>query len=747
MTRGHQNAVSHGFRPLQHIPESEKNWDWAVENMDYCIAQCPTYYANEYDEQYDRYNGKRDRKKMNHLTNTFGPEFPINKIKHYPLVRTLLNELQGEYEELKLDFTVFFTDTDSIKMKHELVKVNLLDAIVQAIKAGEDVDQTLDELEKNYKEKFQTSLEKGVWNALTSYVQNNQMERKFVENFVDKLITGEEYYRVQVNRIGEDPDYTVIRPGHLFFADNKTKWVRDCDWAVYPVEMTPIEILDSFGEYLTEDDKNKITDWVDMYTKDSLKFMDEFHPERTINSQEELQLMRPDNASSRTTVYYVEWKSLREINYLEMPNKYVSDAPFIKMVSAETIQELPGSRKKYLRKRFIEERYSGIRIADSIYCKLGKDKYVTRNPSRPSKCYLTFNGLTYAGSVKPSSFMKMTDDLQDTYDILHFHRENLLALSGVRGSIMDVSQLPDFGTGNLADNLKLYLYYKKLGVALINSAREGAGAYNQFGSYDDTLGQGYATILAAISQIEDMAGRLVGVNRQRLGNLTYRDGKATTESAQFQASLITQGMYNEHYEVVRFALEDIANACRIAWKNGYTGAYMSNTYTQLITTLEPEWSLSSYGIHIDNKVSEKRTVEEMKGFAMQVMREGMLEFQDVIPLFRKGNLSDILSHIEHSMTKRKQQMMEQQAQMQQLEGQVQQAETEGKVELIKAQIAKLMSDMEDNKRKLALEERELNDNRNKDMMDFNNESARIALEAKQLDVQAFKGNSAEVRNN
>lgn len=748
-----KSTFAKGFRPQQSIPESEKNLDWAKANIDYCIAMCPIGFMHEHpaEDQMRRYNGKRDRKKFEHLTKAFGPEFPINKIKHVPLIRPLLNELQGEYEELGIDFTVFFMDNDSVKMKHELISVNLLDSITQAIKDGEDVDETLDALEKHYKNRFQTNLEKSVWAALTAYVQQNRLEREFVKNFIHKMATGAEYYRVVVNRLGEDPEYTAIQPGHLFYADNRVDSVRDCDWAVYPVEMTPVQILDSFGEYLQEKDRQKLENWTEMYSRDSVKFRDEYHPDRVINSEEELFFARNDQ-SHLITVYFTEWKSTRRIDYVEMPNKYDPEAPFTKILDDEDLQEFaPGGkyrkRRKFRKVKFYQDRWSGIRIGDDIYAKVGKDKYVTRNPAKPSRCYLTFNGPTYANGIEPYSLIDVTDDIQDTYDILHFHRDNLLALSGVKGSYMDISQMPDFGTGNFTDNIKLFMYYKKLGVAFIDSSQEKAGNYNQFGTYDDTLGQGYAVVLQAIANIEELAGRLVGVNRQRLGQTTYRDGKAVTENAQVQASLITQGMFNEHYEFVRQALEDIAHAYRIAYKNGNVSSYISDEYSQTIFSLEPGWSLSYYGIYIDNKYSEKRTVQEMKSFAMQVMREGMMEFQDIIPLFRKGNLSDVLTHIEHSMTKRKEKIAQQENQLANLEAQLKMAEAQGKVQLIQAQIQKIAEDIQVNRAKLQLEQQALNDDRMKDMLDANNEAQRIALEAKQIDVAAFsRGNASEVRN-
>lgn len=736
-----------GYRPLQVIPESEKTESWIMDNMDWCIAQCPAYHRSKVDELYDRYNGRRDSRKFDHLTKTFGPEFPINKVKHFPLVRPLLNELQGEYEELGNDFTVFAVDNDTLETKYNQIKVQLLDAITQAIKEGADIDETLDGLQKHYKEGYQTSLEKSVWQSMYSYFQRNHLDREFAKNFIDKMITGAEYYQVRINRIQEDPDYYAIRPGDLHYADNKVDWVRDTDWAVHPVLMSPNQVLDEYGEYMTDKQKTEVANWIEMYSNDHVKFRDEFHPDRIINSEQDLNLAK-NYENNLIQVWKVEYKSERRIDYKESPNKYDPATPFIKMLSQEDLIEIKQtSRRKELRVRYIQDRYSGVRIGDNTYIKMGKDKYPVRNPAKPSKVYLTYNGPTFANGVEPYSLIGITDDLQDTYDILHFHRENLLALSGVKGSYMDVSQMPDFETGNLTDNLKMFMYYKKLGVAFIDSSREKAGSYNQFGTYDDTLGQGYASILAAISNIEETAGRLVGVNRQRLGNTSYRDGKAVSEDARVQASLVTQGMFNEHYEFTRMAMEDIINAMRVAYKDGYTSSFVSDKYLQNIFTLDGDWSISYFNVFVSNKYSEKRTVEEMKSFALQTMREGLMEFQDIIPLFRKGNLSDVLTHIEQSISKKRDKVAQQEAQMQQMEAQLSTAEAQGKVALVQTQIEKLRNDIEDNKQKIALQEKSLNDDRINDMMKAQNDAARVALEAKQLDMETLSNNNrSEVRN-
>jgi hypothetical protein len=62
--------------------------------------------------------------------------------------------------------------------------------------------------------------------------------------------------------------------------------------------------------------------------------------------------------------------------------------------------------------------------------------------------------------------------------------------------VMDVSQIPDFDVGDFEENLKRWMYYKKLGIAWIDRSQEGADkSFNQFSTYDDTLGAVYRQFL------------------------------------------------------------------------------------------------------------------------------------------------------------------------------------------------------------------------------------------------------------
>jgi len=531
-----EEQMTVGYRPKQNIPEKFKDREWAIRNVNWCISVSPMYWKNQENSLYDLYNGEWSEEDYEAISKTYGIEFPAGKVKHIPLIRPLLNTLEGEYEERALNYQVRTSDTDSINSKIEQVSTHLLDEVVQMIKSGANIDVTLNAAEKYYKETFQTELEIASHNALEYYISAHHLKRKLKETFVDRIITGKQYYRVNINRIGEDSDFQPIKPGQLYFANNNVRWVKECDWAVYPSKMSPNQILDAYGERMEPEDRAKVEQWIDMYYRDSYK----------LNSAEEIDTIMEDtedfnnNYASQLgmiTVYQVEWKSIRKVYYVENPNPYVKDAPFVKYIPESKISTLPGESKKNLRVRFVEDLWTGIRISDNMFVDLGRLKYAVRDSFTPSKVFLTFNGPTYSGKVKAYSLIKETRDLQKLYNILHFHKENLIAISGAKGMIMDSSQIPDFEGGSFTENLKMWMYYKKLGVAWIDRSQEGIDkSFNQFGTYDDSLGPGLQAILSMIEHIENLAGRIIGVNRQRLGAMYQRDGK---------------GMMNLHVKLLR----------------------------------------------------------------------------------------------------------------------------------------------------------------------------------------------------
>lgn len=741
-----QKNFTSGFKPKQNIPDSEKGEDWVIGNVDWCISMLPIFTKNAIDEQFDLFNGRRSSTAFNHITETYGIEFPAGKIKHIPLIRPMLNELQSEMEERNLDFSVFSEDPDSVAEKvNQVSDTMILDImnVINSVETPEELDAELDKLEKEYRN-FQTDLEINTFNLLRNYIQRTHLDRQLSECWQDKMITGLQYCRVHINRIGEDPKFTKIGAQDIFYADNNVRTVAECDWAVYITEMSAIEIIDGYGERMKPADVKKLEDYLDMYHKDSFY---KLRPNETMDSLMESGQINNTLSNHKLIMYHVEYKSIREISYLESPNKYAPEYPFIKFLNDEALYKIQNSKKKKLiKKRYVEDLYHGIRIGQDIYIDLGKYQFPIRSMSEPSKVKLTFNGPTYNGKIKPYSMINETKDLQNLYDIMHWHKENLVALSGVKGSFMDLSQLPDFGTGKQADNIKMYMYYRKMGAAFINRAQEGADrSYNQFSQFDDTLGAGLQAILLMIQHIEQTASRVTGVSPQRMAQTNSGDGKATTEMNLQQSSLITEYLFNQHDEFVEYALNNIVNALRVAYPKGTTGSFVSADGRSNFFRLDERFPMSDYGVHLTNKKSDSRKVEELKQLSLMMIKQGTLAATDMFVFFKKDSMPSILREIEEAISKRSEQQTQMQMQMSQLQQQIETQTAGAEIGKLQAQSQELQAKIANYQAQNNLDNKALEITRAIDEQKLELDAKRVDLEAKQLDYAA-NSNAAEIRN-
>lgn len=749
-------SFSYGFKPKQNIPESQKNEDWANENIDWCISMSPLFWKQKTDDYYALHNGDRTSRQFEHITKTYGIEFPAGKLKHIPLIRPHVTRILSEAEERIFEFSAHSEDTESTEDKITQVSTQLLKDIYKIIKSEGDPHKALEKVQRYYQEEYRSEMEIGVQHFITQYISKHRLDRQFSDAMLDKIISGKELYRVKVNRVGEDPEYSILKAGTLFWADNNKKWINECDWGVHVELCTPTEILDRWGERMKDDDVKKVESWLDMYHKDAMyKLSSAADADKLLTSAlDTTQTFNNASINHKLAVYHTEWKSIRRLDYLKNDNKYAEDAPFIKILSNEQLRELPGTRKKRAERGYIQDLWGGIRIADDIFVDQGRVKYPVRSMSSPSKVYLTFNGLTHNGKIKPYSLYGETQDIQDLYDVLHWHKENLIALSGVKGSVMDLGQIPNFSGGtNPVDNIKMFLYYKKLGTAFIDRSKEGLSSasaqFNQFPTYDDTIGAGLDAILKTIEHLEEVAGRITGINRQALGQTQQYDGKATNQMAQQNSSMVIEYLFNEHDEFVERSLTDLANAARVSYKNGVVGHYTDNQRMQQIFRLDgANFPYADWGIHITNRHSDAKSIQELKGMSSAMVREGLMQIEDILPLFRQTGLAEITRQIQVSVVRRREQLEEMQQQMAQMEQQLKVAKEQAEIGKLNAQIEEISGKMATSQQELALEQAALSGKENTDTKKLELEQKRVDLEAKQLEVYAKQNTvkSAEIKN-
>jgi hypothetical protein len=748
-TPGQLGSNSVGYKPRRLLAEGAKSEIWAKEMADWCIASSNITYDSPLNPLYNLYNGKRDTDQFDYITKTFGVEFPA-KIKHIPLIRPKLNRLVGEEEERVLEYDLVAVDDGAVAhRKDEMFAIALRKYI--EFSRDEISEEEFMQTETFLKRTFKTNIEVGAHKALEGYIHNHRLHEKFSDGFKDKLITGQEYYRVHANRVGEDPLFEVVNPGDLYFSPNIVDWVSECDWVVRLKQMSSGEIIDSYGDRMTEVERTKLTNQRDIYAKSTLKVQSQEDMDKVLDTRN----VDPDNYANYDSdlydVYEVEFKSIRKVNVLKQPRSYDAENPFVKILSDEEVTALPKGRKKNVEFRYMEDLWRVVRIGTEIYPVVGKVIHPERNARQPSKVQLSYEGMTFARKIKPFSLVKVTWDLQMLYDIMHFHKENLIAMSGTRGAIMDISKMPDFGFGfdqeeGFMKNMQMWLYYKKMGAMFIDSSNEKTNPnFNQLGSFDDTLGQGLGVVLEVIRHLEETAGEVISVNRQRLGQgVTPRDGQKANADAVDQSSLATEPIYNEHDNVKERIMMKILNVGKVAWQKGKNGAYLNTkNMEQEMFTLDPGFSLHDYNLFLTNKYQSRRRLDELKQMAIQLSIQGQVDSSTAIDIMLSTSLREVDQKLREDIKTREMALSQQQQQLAEIEQQEKMAKVQSEQQKLQLEAQKIQAEIQAKQHELSIKERELENTIDIDRQEILLDRQRVDLERLQLELSP---KAAEVRN-
>lgn len=765
------------MRPLQVISEKEKTEKWCKDNADYLInLSCMEEYAHARDiECMRRYNNQRDPEDFAYLTKEFGIEYPV-KIKFIPLIRPMINELLGEHLNKNRDFYAKAIDEESLQRKEnkktQLVFKQLLTNITNQVKLQLDGKLPQEQATNFLEESYIKSLEE---KANRSFLDEQELEAQHVKNYLEfkhnlakldnemfeKLfVTGKSFYKIEIPRVGADPIARVVDPQYLSYsADDNCFWLKDRSWVVERVYMTPEEILDTFADDLSTDDRDKLLRASELGIQHGISIFDGKDLSYEHYKNHYNYSYTGTTSSYKIEVCYVEWKSLRKLTIAELENKYDPSSSFWKLFQPEELEELPPSRKSKIKKvehRYIQDLYGCIRIGADIHIRAGKVNKVLRSKNEPWKVNLSYNGALYkAFDGTTTSMVWETRQLEDLYTILHFHREKLIALSGVKGTVVDEVFRPE------GMELHEWLYYKKMGMLLINSKNKDTTGYSLGNNYDDTLPASIEHIEIALQSIRAEAERILGVNPQRTGSIHQRDAVGNVEQALEISYNSTETLFYHQELVYKELLQDLVNATKLAWKNQDGEFHKMSSYilgdgSEQIFRVTDNFLLSDYGIFFTNSSIERKALQELKAVANSLASSGNLDFKQLIDVITLNNTTLIREKIEKGIE-------ESQKQLQQLQQQQAQAASEAEKQKLQMEIQKEQTklqeqrlikelDIQFEKEKLAketaLKEKELEIKKEFDDQKIELEKVRVELESKQLDYSMQTGDmrKAEIRN-
>jgi len=694
--------------PNQLIPDSQKDIEWCKLNVRSITTMVGSTYLRKMKDKfcYDIYHGIFNEADYDYLRKVDKYEYPA-KIRFIPLLRPKADLLKSQETQRPFNFRVFTVDQINVQKKADLKTKAYLDIIKQKIFAKSEMISTakrqlekaqaqimgvrqqaaqqqvqltpeqemaleaaesqlklamspldsaslitneeMQKIEMYYNYTFQDFIEIIAEKSLKYMIYKHRIRDLFQHGFEDKICVDKEYYYVHYHPGDKDPLVRRVNPLNFYYSnDEEAEWVGDCEWAMEERWMTIPQIIDEFKVELKTEELQKLRNKQFAFY-DSGRFA--YYPNtyqfgvpadyNTDNCNNNSLYAGTLDLSNKIRVCYCVWKSTRELKFKKSKNKYIEDLKYTHWMNdgdkARSEDEVEA--------KYVNDIWEGVLIDQDIFVRMQKMPYQLRSIDDYGRVELPYVGIAHNSlNKKPYSLIWAAKDIQILYNLIHYHKELWMALSGVRGFIMDKSQLPD------GMSMQEWLYQRKLGIGWIQTVREGLGrqpSYNQFQNFDDTVSPAIQYLTMMLNHLEELAGQIMGVSRQRVGSITSNDLKGTTEASITQSSLITEIIFYQHDQAKRKVLERLINLCRIAWKKGKRGQYVLGQMAQEILDVPAETINSAdYEVFMSDNGKEERLMNEFRQIAAGEHARGTVSLQQLVKLFTIDSLAEMERSLE-----------------------------------------------------------------------------------------------------
>lgn len=679
--------------PRQKLSRSKKGKDWGIQNVENIIRMAGMsnlIYSND-KINYDLYNNIIDRKDFTYVTNPYGlsEELPA-KLNNYNIITPKLKLLEGEEIKRPFNFRVAAVNADAVSQIEEKRKQLLLQYLeaeliaelqaqgiqVQNPETGETM--TPEEIEK-YMNYSDADIRESIANKIAKYlIPQQNLIYKWNKGFKDALITAKEFYYVGIEN--SEPICTNVNPLGLKYDKNPDlDFIQDGQWACETKFCTTSEIIDSYFEDLSD----KEIDQIDTRSFRGVDLgLDPTDGKISITyTAPSLQEDTNSSMSNYIPVTRVEWKSLRKIGFLKFYDERFEEQETI-VDETYKIQEDKGESVEWV---WINEVWEGTKIGTDIYTRIRPKTVQYRSMDNPSGCKLGYVGAIYnARNSVATSMVDLVKHHQYLYNVIMYRMELEIAKAKGKKMVMDLAQIPR----SQGISLEKWMYYfDTVGIAFINSFEEGkdkfqgqTSQFNQFTAIDMSLSQSIGQYIGILNKIEEQAGELMGVSRQRQGSISSSETVGGVERSVVQSSHVTEPIFYMHNEVKKHVLTQMIECAKVAYPEGKKINYILDDMSRVFLTIDEGFQNADYGVFVTNTAREIKTLEDLRNIAQQAVASGIISLTELVSVFDSDSIADIKNVVKKAEQKADaQKQQEYDSQLQQIE-----ANKQSQLELINA---------------------------------------------------------------
>lgn len=635
---------------------SARNNDYIIDKVDRAITEL-VHEKWKIQKAYNYYNGKRDPEQFRYLEENFGIG-TATSVEFTPLIKKHVDALIGEYLDIPILPKVSCKDKHTIskihrdleiaisKKTYEFLKTQLNNKLLEFVGGqnptiDQSVQKSLEKLIEDVKNDFISDYEIAAQDVVEYCIQSRHtdLSNKLRIMLLDLLVSGTAFYKVKPSSENTNVQIEVDSPLNVFVDRNpNSQYVKDCYRVVVRKWMTKQQILNEYGTELSREGISELEDLFEHY-------IDYGHT--YIRSLEGVPNARP---------YSGDATGLRA-GEVAVPGYPVDDRdsfPF-KLLPVFEVEWIDVDKENGV---YVQNRYEGVRIGESIYITRGKSENVIRSIDNPTKCGLSVNGIFLTNrNHEPQSLVLQCAPLQDKYDVVMYLRDNILANSGTAGDWLDISMLPTVLGSDLTERIQKWIAYKKSGTAIIDTSQEGRAFNNNtsFAGFDDAVRiQTIQAFDLVLLRIEEQTSSITGVFRERLNGIQQRDAVSNVEAGARNSYTITKPFYQQMDTLTIDILGDCLNIAKIVWKNGLTGTIILGDKMQRIFTALPEhFTHTDYDIHIVPSTQILKDLQQLQGIVVELIKGGMIEPDMAVEAMTARSLTELKDKITKAWAKKK----------------------------------------------------------------------------------------------
>ena len=745
--------------PVQKLPMSKKNDEWRRACIDVIVSREGSTFISGRSRKdilrinYDLYNSIFSEDDFKHIVNPFNVDegFPAHP-QSFNIIKPKIDLLIGEETKRPFNFKVFSTNDDTINDVHEKKKEMIVQEYLEHALHGsndpKEMDKKMQEIDTYIKNKYATAPEQMAYNSLLYLREFLNIDHEMIKGFKDGLVAGEEIYYTGI--INGEPSLERVNP-YTFTYDNDPdlEFIEDGDWAVRRFLMSPGAIYDRFQSIMTEDDLDKLLAMIGGSTLHSrpsdVNFNTIIYKDKIISDVTNDEFFK----GQLLPVWHCTWKSFKKIYYIRRIDEKGEEEQDIvdetyRLSEEEKVQGFT------LEADWITETWEGHRIGTDIYLDIKPIQYQFTSLDSPKISKLPYVGARYnCTNTRNRSMVDLMKPLQYLYIVIWYRLEVALAKDKGRVINMDITQIPK----SMGIGVEKWMHYlTALGVNFINPYEEGwdipgreggkPAAYNQMSSIDLSMAAIISEYINLLNKIEDMAGELSGVSKQRQGEISKDELVGNVQRATIQSSHITEPIFEMHNIIKKHVYTSLLNTAKYAWTENKKKrlTFVADDFTRQFLEITEDFLYSDLDIFVSDSTKEAQNLEALRTLVQPAMQNGAT-LSDAAEILTSESINQIKRKLKEIEDKRQQQQQEQaqaeqksQQQIAQMQQQAQQeankiheddsirrAETMIKVAEINAQA------------KLAVAEKsKMNDNKEEPVEDNSTELIALELEEQKM---------------